>query len=267
MISQADRERISEAIRAAETKTSGEIFCVIARHASDYRLVPLAWAAALALVVPTPLIYLTLWPASVIYLVQLFVFVAAALGLSLPGIRFHIVPRRTQRERAHVQAMQQFFAQGLHRTENRTGVLIYAAVAERYAEIVADAGINVKVTPQVWEAAIGALIGGIKQGRPGDGFVAAIERCGAGRALPAGRAQPRRAAEQSGGDLRQRRVGAPPPRGQITRRCRRKKPGGPHRRIRRAAFAARHVVRQHARGSDARRPRARPSPPNRGRVG
>src|SRR6266478_2989130 len=169
MISQADRERISEAIRAAETKTSGEIFCVIARHASDYRLVPLAWGAAIALVVPAP----------VIYLVQLFVFIATALVLSLPGIRFHIVPRRTQHERAHVQAMQQFFAQGLDRTENRTGVLIFAAVAERYAEIVADAGINAKVTPQVWEAAIGALIEGIKQGRPGDGFVAAIEQCGA----------------------------------------------------------------------------------------
>src|ERR1700756_3775122 len=179
MISQADRERIAEAIRAAETKTSGEIFCVIARHASDYRLVPLAWAAAIALVVPAPLIYFTLWPASVIYLVQLLVFIAMALVLSLPGIRFHIVPRRTQHERAHVQAMQQFFAQGLDRTENRTGVLIFAAVAERYAEIVADAGINAKVTPQVGEAAIGALIAGIKQGRPGDGFVAAIEQCGA----------------------------------------------------------------------------------------
>jgi len=178
MISQADKERIAEAIRAAETKTSGEIFCVIARHASDYRLVPLAWAAAIALVVPAPLIYLTLWPASVIYLVQLFVFIAAALVLSLPGTRFHIVPRRTQHERAH-QAMQQFFAQGLDRTENRTGVLIFAAVAERYAEIVADAGINAKVTPQVWEAAISALIAGLKQGRPGDGVVAAIEQCGA----------------------------------------------------------------------------------------
>ena len=179
MISQIDRERIADAIRAAEAKTSGEIFCVIARHASDYRLMPLAWAAAVALVVPAPLIYLTLWPASVIYVVQLIVFIAAALGLSLPEIRFHIVPRRTQHERAHLQAMQQFFAHGLHHTQNRTGVLIFASVAERYAEIVADAGINAKVTPQVWEAAIGALIGGIKQGRPGDGFVAAIERCGA----------------------------------------------------------------------------------------
>ena len=178
MISQTDKERIAAAIRAAETNTSGEIFCVIARHASDYRLVPLAWAAAIALAVPVPLIYLTLWPASVIYLVQLAVFIAAALGLSFPAIRFQIVPRRTQHERAHVQAMQQFFAQGLHRTESRTGVLIYAAVAERYAEIVADAGIDSKVTPQVWAAAIAALIEGIRQGRAGDGFVAAIEQCG-----------------------------------------------------------------------------------------
>src|ERR671935_137006 len=122
MISQLDRERIAEAIRAVEAKTSGEIFCVIARHASDYRLVPLAWAAAVALVVPAPLIYFTLWPASVIYLVELVVFIVATLGLSLPAIRFHIVPRRTQHERAHAQAMQQFFAQGLHRTENRSGV-------------------------------------------------------------------------------------------------------------------------------------------------
>jgi len=125
------------------------------------------------------MIYLTHWPATVIYVVQLIVFIAAALGLSLPKIRFHIVPRRTQHERAHVQAMQQFFAQGLHRTENRTGVLIFAAVAERYAEIVADAGIDAKVTPQVWDAAIAALIAGIKQGRAGDGFIAAVEQCGA----------------------------------------------------------------------------------------
>ena len=179
MISQIDRERIADAIRAAEAKTSGEIFCVIARHASDYRLMPLAWAAAVALVVPAPLIYLTLWPASVIYVVQLIVFIGAALGLSLPEIRFHIVPRRTQHERAHLQAMQQFFAHGLHHTQNRTGVLIFASVAERYAEIVADAGINEKVTPHVWDQAVAALIAGIKQGRATDGFVAAIEQCGA----------------------------------------------------------------------------------------
>jgi putative membrane protein len=179
MISQADKTRIAEAIGAAEAKTSGEIFCVVAHQSSDYRLVPLAWAAALALLAPAPMIYLTLWPASVIYLVQLVVFILAALALSLPAIRFHIVPRRTQHERAHTEALRQFFAQGLHQTEKRTGVLIFASLAERYAEIVADAGINAKVTPQVWDQAIAALVAGMKEGRPGDGFVAAIAQCGA----------------------------------------------------------------------------------------
>jgi putative membrane protein len=179
MISPADKQRIADAIRTAEAKTSGEIFCVIAQRAGDYPLVPVAWAAAGALLVPAPLLYLTLWPASVIYLIQLVVFILLAVGLSQPAIRIHIVPRRAKHDRAHALAMRQFFAQGLHNTENRTGVLIFAAVAERYAEIVADAGINSKVPSHVWDQAIAALIAGIKDDRPGDGFVGAIEQCGA----------------------------------------------------------------------------------------
>jgi putative membrane protein len=101
LISPADKERVAQAIRAAEEKTAGEIFCVIARHSSDYRLVPLAWAAALALVLPAPLIYLTLWPAWAIYLAQILTFVLAAIGLSWPPIRFHLVPRRAGHDRAH----------------------------------------------------------------------------------------------------------------------------------------------------------------------
>jgi putative membrane protein len=179
MISQADKQRITEAIRAAETKTSGEIFCVIAQRASDYPLVPVAWAAAVALAVPAPLIYLTLWPASVIYLFQLIVFIALAVALSRPAVRFKLVPRRAKHDRAHRVAMRQFFAHGLQNTQNRTGVLIFASIAERYAEIVADAAINARVAPQVWDAAIAALIAGIKDGHPGDGLAVAIEQCGA----------------------------------------------------------------------------------------
>jgi putative membrane protein len=178
MISETDKTRVADAISAAETKTSGEIFCVIAQHASDYRLVPLAWAALIALVVPAPLIYLTLWPASVIYLLQLFTFILVTIALSRPGIRFHLVPRRAKHDHAHALAMRQFFAQGLQHTEHRTGVLIFASVAERYAEIVAGQGINAKVTPEVWDKAVAALIAGIKDGRAGDGFVAAVEQCG-----------------------------------------------------------------------------------------
>ncbi|HLG81034.1 MAG TPA: TPM domain-containing protein [Bradyrhizobium sp.] len=179
MISANDKARVTQAIRSAEARTDGEIFCVIAAHSSDYRLVPIAWAAALALLTPLPLVALTRWPAAVIYLSQLAVFVAAALVLSHPRLRYLIVPRRTKHERAHTEAIRQFLAQGLHKTEHRTGVLIFASTAERYAEIVADAGINDKVGPEVWDEAVNALTKAIGAGRPVEGFLAAIEQCGA----------------------------------------------------------------------------------------
>jgi len=179
MIAESDKSRITDAIRKAETQTAGEIFCVIARHSSDYRLVPVAWAAAIALAAPLAFIYLTRWPAPMIYLGQLVTFAVAAVALSHPRLRFRIVPHRTRRDRAHVEAMRQFFAQGLHKTEHRTGVLIFASTAERYAEIVADAGINEKIAPQVWDKAIDDLVEAIKAGRAADGFVAAVEQCGA----------------------------------------------------------------------------------------
>jgi putative membrane protein len=178
-LSDADRTRILEAIRAAEARTSGEIYCIIARASSEYRTVPLAWAALMALSVPLPLIYLTSWPAGVIYALQLAAFLVTLYGLSRPAIRFRIVPGRTKRERAHAEAVRQFLSRGLQNTDRRTGVLIYVSVAERYAEVLADAGINQKVAPGVWDEAVAALIRGIKSEKPADGFVGAIEFCAA----------------------------------------------------------------------------------------
>jgi putative membrane protein len=179
LVSEADKKRITATIATAEQRTSGEIFCVIARRSDDYRLVPLLWAAALALVVPLPLLYLTPMPAKLIYLTQLIVFIFAALVLSWPPVRFHIVPRHKMHRQAHAEALRQFMAQGLQKTEQRTGVLIFASEAEHYAEIIADAGINAKVKPEVWDKAVAALITGIGRGRPAEGFIAAIDQCSA----------------------------------------------------------------------------------------
>ena len=145
---------------------------------SNYLFLPIARAALVALAVPLPLFYFTpLW-AEQIYFVQVAVFIACAILFSLPGLRFALVPRWIRRDRASVEAKRQFAAHGLHLVEQRTGVLIFASIAERHVEIVADAGINAKVSPEVWDRAVKAMIEKIKQGQPVDGFLEAIRICG-----------------------------------------------------------------------------------------
>ena len=96
MISDADRLRVSSAIRAVEARTAGEIFCIIARHSSEYRLVPVAWAAIIALFAPLPFLSLTHWSAALVYLLQIVAFLVAVIVLSRDKIRFRIVPRAYQ---------------------------------------------------------------------------------------------------------------------------------------------------------------------------
>jgi putative membrane protein len=175
----ADRAAIAAAIRAAEQRTSGQIVCVLARSSSDYSHVSVLWAALAALISPWPLIVFTQQSVQRIFFIQIAVFLAAALVLSWSPVRMALVPRAVRRARAHRAAVEQFFARGLTRTKGRTGVLIFVSLAERYARIVADEGIASKVKNAEWQAAVDALTAHFRDGRLVEGFVAAIERCGA----------------------------------------------------------------------------------------
>jgi putative membrane protein len=174
-----DHEAISAAIRAAESRTSGQIVCVLARASSDYAYVPVLWAALLALLVPWPLMLLTQLSVQRIYLGQIAVFVVAAIVCAWLPLRMALVPRAVKRARAYRAALHQFFVRGLTRTRGRTGVLIFVSLAERYARIVADEGIAAKVDQTEWQEAVDALAGHMREERIAAGFIAAIERCAA----------------------------------------------------------------------------------------
>ena len=169
--------RIAAEINAAEKRTSGEIVAVVAPSSDDYLHVPLLWATLAALALPFALFHLTALGGYTIYLAQLACFVCVALMLTLPAIRYRVVPRGLAHKRAHRQALDQFLSQDLHTTKSRTGVLIFISVAERYGEIIADDGIYQKVDPGVWDEALAALLDHLKKGEVEEGFVAAIRAC------------------------------------------------------------------------------------------
>ena len=204
LLTPKDHERVRAAVEAAEAKTSGEICCILARECSDYWEAPLAWAAGVALIGPAAAMLLGLRPAmasslmggwtaahagfidvavgqalTAYVVLQTALFVLVALIVSWPPIRRALTPGPLKHERVRRRAEEQFVARGLQLTEGRTGVLIFASLAERRVEVIADQGIASKVAPEAWAGVCAALVDGMKKRDAGAGFAAAIERAGA----------------------------------------------------------------------------------------
>jgi putative membrane protein len=177
-ISAQDRERISQAIHAAEGKTSGEIVCVLARTSSTVTGLPIAIAAIVALALPWALVFFTMLPIERILSLQVLTFLMLTIVLCLPPVRVALMPRKARRAIAHRMAMEQFAIRDLARKKDRAAILIFVSLAERYARIIADEGIASRVPQSHWQGAIDALIAHMRDGRIADGFVTAIERCG-----------------------------------------------------------------------------------------
>ena len=177
-ISAEDRERISTAIRAAEAKTSGEIVCVLAQNSSDATALPMFIAAVASLVLPWLLVAFTAMTVHRILALQIVVFIALMAILCLPRVRVALMPRRARRAVAYRAAMEQFAIRGMAQKKERTGILIFVSLAERYARIIADEGIASHVPQQEWQEAVDALVAHMRDGRIADGFIAAINVCG-----------------------------------------------------------------------------------------
>ena len=177
-ISAQDRERISDAVRAAEEKSSGEIVCVLAQTSSDATALPVLIAAIAALTLPWLLVAFTAMTVQRILSLQIAAFLVLLVVLCLPRIRVALMPRKVRRGIAYRAAMEQFTTRGISRKKDRCGILIFVSLAERYARIIADDGIAARVPQSEWQAAIDALVAHIREDRITDGFIAAINLCG-----------------------------------------------------------------------------------------
>jgi len=178
-LSAADRQRIAEAIHAAEQKTSSEIVCVLAQSSSKATVLPVLVAAVIALALPWVLVALTAMTVEGILLLQALVFfLLLLLLLRLPRLRTALLPPHTRRAMAHHAAVEQFMLRGIARKTDRSGILIFVSLAERYARIVADEAAAAKVPQANWQGAVDALISHMREGRIADGFVSAINLCG-----------------------------------------------------------------------------------------
>jgi putative membrane protein len=109
-------------------------------------------------------------------------------ALSFIGFRFLVrrllwfkrwfVSKREVAEEVQEAAVTAFYQNGLFRTRDETGVLIYISVFEHKVWVLADRGINEKVTRDAWEEVVDVIAGGIREKQPAAAICTAVESVG-----------------------------------------------------------------------------------------
>ena len=194
----ADHEKVSAAIAAAEGNSAGEIVVVVTETSDPYHDVALHWSV---LVLIGVLAWAAAWPSSLrwwwdtlvggwgaepslrqlltfLMILAVAKFTAVLLILKYKPLRMALTPGQTKTRRVRRRALTVFKSAAERRTSGRTGILIYLSMGERRAEIIGDEAIASVTTHETWGEAMSDLLAHVREGRVADGMVAAIQDIG-----------------------------------------------------------------------------------------
>jgi putative membrane protein len=177
---EAARRRVAEAVARAERLSRGQIVPVVVAKSDAYpearfrgALLGAALATAAVLLLDLPLTLVELPVAQA---------VAGLLGAWLAmwdPVERLLLGKKALDQAVRSRALRAFHEQGLHKTAEGTGVLVFASLFEHEAVILGDHGIHARMGDAGWDEAVQALAAGLRRGAPGEGFVEAVARCGA----------------------------------------------------------------------------------------
>ena len=185
-LSDKDRDRIDGHIRQAEKNTIGEIVVMVVSSSHHYPMADVVGGAIFA--VPLALILLPyigglLWAGmdNVWIFIGSFVILFALFSNIIK--RIYVLKRlfiSTTELKAEVKeaAEKEFFNQGLYRTREETGILIFISVFERQVWVLADRGINEKLSSDTWQDVVELIVDGIKRKRQVDAICQAVDQVG-----------------------------------------------------------------------------------------
>ncbi len=180
VLDEDDKRTVHEAIARAERKTVGEIMPVVVERSDPYP--GAGWLSSLFCVLIGSALAAAWLPwhsPALVLLAQLAIgALGFALSAALPGFKRLFIPGQRAASAAEEQAFQEFYANGLHKTEAATGVLIFVSLLEHRVVVMADEGIDSVVDDNFWDATKDLILRGIKKGSLRDGLVAGIDRAG-----------------------------------------------------------------------------------------
>lgn len=189
VLSDAELQRVRDAVTAAERRTSGEIVPYIVERSGDYEVAVWRGASflavgAMALAALVPQFY-DGWGLGWLYagwgmalLASLAGVAGALLAGFVPALRRLLAGTDRLALHVHRRASLAFLDEEVFKTRDRTGILLFVSLFEHRIEVIGDAGINQQVTPDEWVEVVDTIRRGIQHGHLADGLVEAVGMCG-----------------------------------------------------------------------------------------
>lgn len=188
-LTEAELQRIREAVTAAEARTSGEIVPYIVERSGEYEVA--VWRGAAFMAVGTMAVAVAVlqvydgWGLGWLYtswgmalLTSLAGVVGAVLAATVPPLKRLLAGADRMATRVHRRASLAFLDEEVFKTRDRTGILLFVSLFEHRIEVLGDEGINQQVTPDEWVEVVDTIRRGVRQGHLADGLVEAIGMCG-----------------------------------------------------------------------------------------
>lgn len=178
--SAADKARIAATIKAVEEKTAGEVAVMVIDRSDTYPEGIVLGSVLLGGLAALLLTDLLLNDSLALYIpCAAFLAILAGWGLKhLPGLHRFFIPSAQLTHRVQLRAEQAFFAKGLHKTRDASGVLFFLSLFERKVWVLADQGIYQKISPPELQTYATHIVSGIKSGRQTEALCAEVARFG-----------------------------------------------------------------------------------------
>jgi len=193
-LNEKDLDKIKNAVKEAESKSSGEIVTAFIPESDSYAVYELLFSVVLAFIVFSFSLFFfsdiesflktKFWDYSSYYSVMFFGFTSFLLIFILyffANISFVdriVVPKQVMNEKVKNRAMRFFVESGVYETKDRTGILIFISLLERKVELIADSGIASKIDTKEWDEVVNLIVEGIKNDSWVENLIVAIEKCG-----------------------------------------------------------------------------------------
>jgi putative membrane protein len=172
--SEADLNQITEAVKAAELKTSGEIVVRLTPHSKHWLVDRWIFASLLGIVFAVVSLFVTAqsnWGTYYNYS-QAVLWGIVGFLIGFWGI-YAFLRRPSARHSAVWKNALRHFA-GLRPTRGHTGVLIFMSMEEEDAAVVADKAIAGKLDPGYWQHPHSLIEKAMKEDRHAEGIIQAI---------------------------------------------------------------------------------------------